>query len=317
MDASEHLPREETPLPETAGTPPEGAEEAAVPGASPDSPRDSPPDSHMELPPDSAAAPGDTALDSVVESEIPPPSSAPPSSPSSSWFADNWRWVAASVLVFAVLMYPIAKRVMGSAAARGNAAAPSADAPALPDLLTLSLQYYQAKRYQEAVAVATAGLQLNPKSADLYNNLGVSYAGLGQYDQAVASLEMALRINPDYQLAKNNLAWITSQKQQATGQGTFKEGTVEYYVNQSLTQYQAGQYQEAIAAAQQALKLRPDMAEAYNNMCVSYLGLHQYDQAIQSCGNALRLRPDFALAKNNLMWAVSEKQKAGGGSTKK
>jgi tetratricopeptide (TPR) repeat protein len=298
MDASENLPPEQTPLPETAAIHPESAEEAAAS-----------PDSQPELPPDSAAAIADTALDSTVNPEIPP---GEPSSPPSSWFADNWRWLAASVLVFALLMYPIAKRVLGSSTGAGNTASPTANAPALPDLLTLSLQYYQAKRYQEAIAVATAGLQLNPRSADLYNNLGVSYAGLGQYDQAVASLQMALRLNPDYQLAKNNLAWIASQKQQAAGQGAFKEGTAEYYINRSLTQYQAGQYQEAIDAAQQALKLRPELSEAYNNMCVSYIGLHQYDQAIQSCGSALRLRPDFTLAKNNLMWAMSEKQKAGG-----
>jgi tetratricopeptide (TPR) repeat protein len=229
-----------------------------------------------------------------ADSEAPPPEE-------SSWLADNWRWIAASVLVFALLMYPIARRVMGRPAP--PTATPTV---ALPDLLTLSLQYYQARRYPEAIAICKALLATNPNSADAYNNLGVSYAGLGQWDDAVASLQTALRINPNHQLAKNNLVWITSERQKAAP----KEGTPEFFLNRSLVEYQAGHLPEAVAAALLALRLRPDYAEAYNNLCVAYIGLHQYDQAIQAGQNAVRVKPDFALARNNLTWAISEKQKA-------
>jgi tetratricopeptide (TPR) repeat protein len=220
------------------------------------------------------------------------------------WLADNWRWIAASVLVFGLLMYPIVRRLTSGSAAPQPV--PPAATSNLPDLLTLSMQYYQAKRFPEAIAISKGILQTNPNSADAYNNLGISYAGLGQWDEATASLQAALRINPNYQLAKNNLAWVASERQKTAP----KEGTPEFFLNQSLVEYQAGRYAEAVAAALQALRLHPDFPEAYNNMCVSYIGLHQYDAAMQACQNAVRVKPDFVLAKNNLAWAASEKLKA-------
>ena len=37
--------------------------------------------------------------------------------------------------------------------------------------------------------------------------------------------------------------------------------------------------------------------------------MRQWDDAIQAAREALRLKPDFALARNNLAWAEAEKQK--------
>ena len=79
----------------------------------------------------------------------------------------------------------------------------------------------------------------------------------------------------------------------------------------SFEHYQAGRYEEAIAAAQAALKEDPDSADAYNNLAVSYMGLKRTDEAIQAAENAIRLRPDFQLARNNLAWFQGEKAKAG------
>ena len=84
-------------------------------------------------------------------------------------------------------------------------------------------------------------------------------------------------------------------------------------LNQSLQQYQAGHYEEAIQSAQELLKANPNSAEAYNNIAVSYLGMKRYDDAIQSATQALRVNPDFQLAKNNLAWIRQEKEKGGGG----
>jgi Flp pilus assembly protein TadD len=215
--------------------------------------------------------------------------------------ADKWRWIGACLLVFALLMYPIVRWVTSTTA---PGAPPAATAP--PDLLALSLQYYQAKRYTEAVAASKAFLEINPKSADAWNNLGVSYAGLGQWAQAVASLEVALRLNPDHQLAKNNLAWVTGEMRTISPQ----RKTAEDYLNQSAAQFRANKFDEALASARQCLNLRPDDADAYNNMAVSYIRLLRYDEAVHSAQTALRLRPDFALARNNLLWALAETRNA-------
>lgn len=78
----------------------------------------------------------------------------------------------------------------------------------------------------------------------------------------------------------------------------------------SFEHYQAGRYQDAIAAAKAALAADPNSADAYNNLAVSYLGLQMYDEAIQAAQDAIRINPDHQLAKNNLAWIQQEKANA-------
>ncbi len=77
----------------------------------------------------------------------------------------------------------------------------------------------------------------------------------------------------------------------------------EDFLSLSLTDYWAGRYQDCIAAAQQALRLNPNYAEAWNNIAVAWNAQGRYDLGIQAAEQAVRLKPDFALARNNLAWA--------------
>jgi tetratricopeptide (TPR) repeat protein len=85
--------------------------------------------------------------------------------------------------------------------------------------------------------------------------------------------------------------------------------TPEDYLNLSLALHQAGRFPEAIDAAKNALKLRPDYAEAWNNIAAGYEGLGLWDPAIEAAKKAIALRPDFQLARNNLAWSESQKNK--------
>jgi tetratricopeptide (TPR) repeat protein len=247
------------------------------------------------------------SAESPRQTESQPPTIRPPAGDSAP-IAYNWRWIGVGVLVFAVLMYPIFRRAESGTTAPISSPA----ANTLPDLLTLSLQYYQARRYAEAVAVSKAVIEMNPRSVEAYNNLGVSYAGLHQYPQAVASLGAALRLNPDYQLARNNLSWITMEMRKNMPAQPSGERTADDYLNQSAAEYKANHFEAALASARQCLRLRPDDAEAYSNMAASYIRLRRYDEAVQAAQNAVRIRPDFMLAGNNLAWALEERKKASG-----
>ncbi len=85
----------------------------------------------------------------------------------------------------------------------------------------------------------------------------------------------------------------------------------EDYLSLSLRSYQAGDFPQSIAAAREALKLRPDYAEAWNNMAAAFAALHRWDDAIDAAGRAIRLKPDYQLARNNLAWAQQGKAAAG------
>ena len=84
-------------------------------------------------------------------------------------------------------------------------------------------------------------------------------------------------------------------------------------VNESLRRYQAGRFDESIAAAEQALAFDPANADAYNNICAAHNAMKRWEAGIAACEKALALRPDYQLAKNNLAWAHSGR---GGGAGK-
>ena len=61
-----------------------------------------------------------------------------------------------------------------------------------------------------------------------------------------------------------------------------------------------GQTDEAIRQFQEALRLKPDFAEAHNSLANVLLDKSQLDEAIRQYREALRLRPDYASAGDNL-----------------
>jgi tetratricopeptide (TPR) repeat protein len=85
----------------------------------------------------------------------------------------------------------------------------------------------------------------------------------------------------------------------------------EYLLSRSLGLYNQGLYSEAIAAAREALRLRPNYAEAWNNIGAAYNQLARYREAEAACEQALRFKPDFDLARNNLQYARERAKPSG------
>ena len=56
---------------------------------------------------------------------------------------------------------------------------------------------------------------------------------------------------------------------------------------------------DALFAYDQAIRLKPDHAEAYNNRGAAKGWLGRYDDALADCDQAIRLKPDYAEAYNN------------------
>ncbi len=86
--------------------------------------------------------------------------------------------------------------------------------------------------------------------------------------------------------------------------------TAESCLLRSLQLYRAQKYPESIAAAREALAIRPDYAEAWNNLMVAYNMVSDWDNAIAAGEKATQLAPSMALYRNNLAWARAEKAKA-------
>jgi tetratricopeptide (TPR) repeat protein len=83
--------------------------------------------------------------------------------------------------------------------------------PSVSNFLNLSLAFYRTREYEKSVEMAQKALELNPNSAEAYNNICAANCGLKKWDEAVTACGKALAINPDFQRAKNNLNWALGE----------------------------------------------------------------------------------------------------------
>ena len=66
------------------------------------------------------------------------------------------------------------------------------------------------------------------------------------------------------------------------------------------------QFDAAIESYKQALKIKPDYAEAYYNMSVALNDKGDPEAAIESYKQALKIKPDYAEAYNNMGVALND-----------
>jgi len=167
-----------------------------------------------------------------------------------------------------------------------------------------------AGRTADAQAVAEKALQLNPGSEMALNLLLKIYNQLGYWDQLGKTAKQYLTILPGDSFAQQCLqASQTHQKVVVEQAKITKPVTAEDFLNQSLDYYNKGDYNKCIEASNEALKLRPDYADAWNNIGAAYIKLSQWDKAIEACKKALAINPGHTLANNNLKFAQSQLKK--------
>ncbi|MDE3196291.1 MAG: tetratricopeptide repeat protein, partial [Acidobacteriota bacterium] len=157
-------------------------------------------------------------------------------------------------------------------------------------------------------------------------------ASVNRRAEAIAQLETGVRLNPDYLPARDLLIRQYAENRDAENLRRLARETLarfptdaaaiswlavpvpeartdrmsaDAYVAQSLAFYRAGQYPESIQAAREALKLRPDYAEAWNNIGAAYNQMGKWDAAIDAEKNAIRLKPGLQIARNNLAAAMN------------
>jgi tetratricopeptide (TPR) repeat protein len=78
------------------------------------------------------------------------------------------------------------------------------------------------------------------------------------------------------------------------------------WLDLSLRYYNEGNYQASLDAARQVLRLDPMSAEGFNNVAAALSAMGQWADAVAAAEQALAIKPDFALARNNLAWAKAQ-----------
>ncbi len=163
-----------------------------------------------------------------------------------------------------------------------------------------------------ALRAFTQALDIDPRSAHLFNNRGLAFHRLGEHDKALADFNAALRLDPRFAVAYHNRGVAHYAR------GDLDRAIADYdealclddkaplvYNNRGYAFFDKGQLDRAIADYDQALRLDPKFAIAFNNRGLAYLRKNKLDQAIADFSAAIKLNPDFALAYFNSSAAFS------------
>lgn len=142
----------------------------------------------------------------------------------------------------------------------------------MSDPVQTALQHQRAGRLAEAAEIYQTLLRADPQQPGLLHQYGLLHYQAGHPAEGLKYLQRALALRPD------PACWC----------------------NAALMHMALGQATQAAQAADQALRLQPDHADAANNLALALGMLGRLDEAETACRRALALRPDFAEARFNL-----------------
>jgi tetratricopeptide (TPR) repeat protein len=148
-----------------------------------------------------------------------------------------------------------------------------------------------------------AALTLDPKLADVRNELGALYNERRRWSEATTELKRAVADKPDLAEAWFNLGQAAAmQKDCATSLDAYAHAVklapsdADGYINQSVAARKCGKLPEATAAARQAVKLAARSAPAHLNLGIALEAGGKLDDAASEYDVATRLKPDYATA---------------------
>ncbi len=148
-----------------------------------------------------------------------------------------------------------------------------------PDLsqahVNLGSMFYRQGKLEEAIACYRKAIQLQPEMAVAYWNLAKVWQKMGKSEEAIASQQKALELNPSL-------------------------GGVEFNLREGYRLAEEGKLGEAIAVWQAAIKLKPDLAEAYGQIGITLRNQGKFSEAIQHLKKAIEIEPDYATAHQHL-----------------
>jgi len=177
--------------------------------------------------------------------------------------------------------------------------------------------------FQVGVDMINAGLTQVPNSAPMYLARGIMYVQLGDYAKADVDFDKAERLDPNRAFAQ--VARGLSEVQQnnfdqalATVRSQLKTNPKDPFLHYMLSEMLSRQgtlkpsdpeFKQALDAAREAVRLKPDFVLARDVLSKLYLWAGEHDKAIEQCRLALRDNPADETAIYRLIRALKSSGK--------
>lgn len=165
----------------------------------------------------------------------------------------------------------------------------------------LGLAYTLQGQLELAIAAYDQATALDPKYFPAWTQQGWTLDRLGRSTEALKSFGKAIELKPDHARALVGQCRILNQVRQfepalaacqkaLQGDNLWWDiGPAQAWSQQTHALVGLGRFEEAVAAANRAVSVRPDYPEAWNNRSVALFYLRKYPEAIDSTEEALRL----------------------------
>lgn len=182
------------------------------------------------------------------------------------------------------------------------------------DFASLSLTH---QSFQVGIDMLDAGLTQVPDAAALYLARGVLYVQLAEYAKAESDFDKAERLDPNRalgsvarglsQIQQNNLdqALVTVRAQlKVNPKDEFLQYVLAELLSRQGAQPGSPEFQQALNAAVEAVRLKPDFVLARDVLSRLYLQAGEVEKAIEQCRLALRDNPSDEMALYRLIRAL-------------
>ena len=173
--------------------------------------------------------------------------------------------------------------------------------------LLLGSVLLEERQAAESIEDLKAAVRLKPESSEAHNALGEAYSTFGYPKAARPEFEQAVRIDPRFAQAHVNLAsslLLDDETAPATAHlnraislsGQTADAAYPLYLRGRL-QLDAREPAKALLDLEQAVKLRPDFAEAWSDLGEARRNLLDDPGALDAFQHAVELSPDDAVAQ--------------------
>lgn len=170
------------------------------------------------------------------------------------------------------------------------------------DKVKKALDLYKDGKYKEAIDAFSSVLETEGDNAEIYNNIGLCYANLGDDEKAEKNYLKSQELNPKIPQVYINLADIYyKQKDMGSGIELMTQGIYELPDNLVFRHYLARFYMEdakldlAIDELEHILEKQPENYDVYYDLARVHFELGNYDCAIENFENVLEYKSENPL----------------------